>query len=93
MTEQVLEQPSVNQGFNEDSTLKLGEQEYRYGDLSDQAKQLIRGLRASELQMNNLRTQLGVMDVGRRAIAAQLKVAIENPEALQNEEAEVEHHD
>lgn len=69
-------------GLTDDSMIKLGDQEYRYGDLGDPAKQLIVALRSSEQQMQNVRNQLGLMDVGRRALAAQLRVAIENPEAL-----------
>lgn len=73
-------------GFNDDSVIKLNENEYRYGDLSEQAKQLLNALQAAEQQMQNVRNQLGLMDVGRRALAAQLRVAIENPEALQQGE-------
>lgn len=70
-------------GFSDDSIIKLNDTEYRYGDLNEQAKQLINALQASEQQIQNIRNQLGLMDVGRRALAAQLRVAIENPEALQ----------
>ena len=69
-------------GFNDDSIIKLNENEYRYGDLNEEAKQLLNALQASEQQLQNVRNQLGLMDVGRRALAAQLRVAIENPEAL-----------
>jgi hypothetical protein len=69
-------------GFNDDSIIKLNEIEYRYGDLNEEAKQLLNALQASEQQLQNVRNQLGLMDVGRRALAAQLRVAIENPEAL-----------
>ena len=70
-------------GINDDSMIKLGDNEHRFGDLSDQAKQIVAALRNSEQQILNTRNQLGLMDVGRRALAAQLRVAIENPEALQ----------
>jgi len=73
-------------GFNDDSVIKLNDNEYRYGDLSEQAKQLLNALQASEQQVQNVRNQLGLMDVGIRALAAQLRVAIENPEALQQAE-------
>lgn len=73
-------------GFNDDSIIKLNENEYRYGDLNEQAKQLLNALQASEQQLQNVRNQLGLMDVGRRALAAQLRIAIENPEALQQSE-------
>lgn len=68
--------------FNDDSVIKLNDREYRYGDLSDQAKQLLNALQTSEQQIQQVRNQLGLMDVGMRALAAQLRVAIENPEAL-----------
>lgn len=70
-------------GLNDDSVIKLGDNEHRFGDLNDAAKQLVVALRSSEQQIQNVRNQLGLMDVGRRALAAQLKVAIDNPEALQ----------
>lgn len=75
-------------GLNDDSMIKLGEKEHRFGDLNDSAKQLIVALRSSEQQMQNVRNQLGLMDVGRRALTAQLRVAIENPEALQPQNQE-----
>jgi hypothetical protein len=40
--------------------------------------------------MKSIRNQLALMDVGRRALVAQLRLAVENPEAfqrLQNPEA------
>ena len=86
MSEEQQSQPQapVNvPGMNDDSMIKLGDNEYRFGDLSDQAKQIVAALRNSEQQILNTRNQLGLMDVGRRALAAQLRVAIENPEALQ----------
>lgn len=86
--QQIQQQQSaaVPTGFNDDSIIKLNENEYRYGDLNEQAKQLLNALQASEQQLQNVRNQLGLMDVGRRALAAQLRVAIENPEALQQSE-------
>ena len=86
MTEEQITQAQAQAkafGLNDDSKLKLGETEYRFGDLNDTAKQLVVALRSSEQQMQNVRNQLGLMDVGRRALAAQLRVAVENPEALQ----------
>lgn len=74
-------------GFNDDSIIKLNDNEYRFGDLSEQAKQLLNALQASEQQLQNARNQLGLMDVGQRALAAQLRIAIENPEALQSPES------
>jgi|TARA_E500000178_G_scaffold88080_1_gene86921 hypothetical protein len=84
MSEEQQTQTPVNiPGINDDSMIKLGDNEYRFGDLSDQAKQIVAALRNSEQQILNTRNQLGLMDVGRRALAAQLRVAIENPEAQQ----------
>ena len=70
-------------GMSDDSMIKLGDNEHRFGDLNDTAKQLVVALRSSEQQIQNVRNQLGLMDVGRRALAAQLRVAIDNPESLQ----------
>lgn len=85
--QQTSQQPAaVPTGFNDDSIIKLNDNEYRYGDLNEQAKQLLNALQASEQQLQNVRNQLGLMDVGRRALAAQLRVAIENPEGLQQSE-------
>ena len=81
--EQQTQAPANIPGINDDSMIKLGDNEYRFGDLSDQAKQIVAALRNSEQQILNTRNQLGLMDVGRRALAAQLRVAIENPEAQQ----------
>ena len=84
MSEEQQTQTPVNiPGINDDSMIKLGDNEYRFGDLSDQAKQIVAALRNSEQQILNTRNHLGLMDVGRRALAAQLRVAIENPEAQQ----------
>lgn len=87
MSEEQQTQAPVNiPGINDDSMIKLGDKEYRFGDLSDQAKQIVAALRNSEQQILNTRNQLGLMDVGRRALAAQLRVAVENPEAQQQNE-------
>jgi hypothetical protein len=45
--------------FTDESIIKLNDQEYRYGDLNENAKQLINALQASEQQMHNVRNQLG----------------------------------
>ena len=70
--------------------IKLGDTEYDFSSLSDPAKQLVAALRSSESEMKSLRNQMALMDVGRRALVAQLRLAVENPEAfakLQNTES------
>ena len=70
--------------------IKLGDTEYDFSSLSDPAKQLVAALRSSEAEMKSLRNQMALMDVGRRALVAQLRLAVENPEAfakLQNTES------
>ena len=62
--------------------IKLGEKEYEYNSLSDPAKQLVGAIRSSEAEMKSLRNQMALMDVGRRALVAQLRLAVENPEAF-----------
>lgn len=71
-------------------TITLAGKQYVYDSLSAPAKQLVAAIRASEEEMKSIRNQLALMDVGRRALAAQLRLAVENPEAfqrLQNPEA------
>lgn len=75
-------QQFVPSAFGDDSLIKLNDKDYRYGDLNDKAKQLIAALQASEIQIQNIRNQLGLMDFGKQALAAQLRLAIENPESL-----------
>jgi hypothetical protein len=73
--------------------ITLAGKEYPYEELSDPAKQLVAAIRASEEEMKSIRNQLALMDVGRRALVAQLRLAVENPEAfqrLQNPEASQE---
>jgi hypothetical protein len=72
--------------LNDDSVIKFNDNEYRFGDLSEPAQQLMRALQNSEQQILNTRNQLGLMDVGRRALAAQLRVAIENPDQFKSDQ-------
>lgn len=61
----------------------LAGKEYTFESLSDPAKQLVSAIRASEEEMKSIRNQLALMDVGRRALVAQLRLAVENPDAFQ----------
>lgn len=63
--------------------ITLAGKEYPYEHLSDPAKQLVAAIRASEEEMKSIRNQLALMDVGRRALVAQLRLAVENPDAFQ----------
>ena len=75
---------------SQQATITLAGKQYAYDSLSEPAKQLVAAIRASEEEMKSIRNQLALMDVGRRALAAQLRLAVENPEAfqrLQNPEA------
>ena len=91
-------QTSIHQTMSEEqqasqqsqAKIKLGDTEYDFSSLSDPAKQLVAALRSSEAEMKSLRNQMALMDVGRRALVAQLRLAVENPEAfakLQNTES------
>ena len=91
-------QMSIHQTMSEEqqasqqsqAKIKLGDTEYDFSSLSDPAKQLVAALRSSEAEMKSLRNQMALMDVGRRALVAQLRLAVENPEAfakLQNTES------
>lgn len=64
-------------------TITLAGKEYDFEGLSEPAKQLVSAIRASEEEMKSIRNQLALMDVGRRALVAQLRLAVENPEAFQ----------
>jgi hypothetical protein len=79
-------QAQVSSRLNDDSVIKFNDNEYRFGDLSEPAQQLMRALQNSEQQILNTRNQLGLMDVGRRALAAQLRVAIENPDQFKSDQ-------
>lgn len=79
-------------GDSANPTITLGGTQYAYDSLSEPAKQLVAAIRASEDEMKSIRNQLALMDVGRRALVAQLRLAVENPDAfqrLQNPEAPV----
>lgn len=64
-------------------TITLAGKQYAYDTLSEPARQLVAAIRASEEEMKSIRNQLALMDVGRRALVAQLRLAVENPEAFQ----------
>lgn len=64
------------------ATISLAGKDYDYASLSDPAKQLVGALRASESEIRSLRNQLALMDMGRRALVSQLRLALENPEAF-----------
>ncbi|MEB3169435.1 MAG: DUF6447 family protein [Synechococcaceae cyanobacterium] len=83
-------EPSAPSTDNPQPMITLAGKQYAYDSLSEPAKQLVAAIRASEEEMKSIRNQLALMDVGRRALAAQLRLAVENPEAfqrLQNPEA------
>ena len=65
------------------ATITLAGKQYALGDLSEPARQLVSAIRASEEEMKSTRNQLALMDVGRRALVAQLRLAVENPDAFQ----------
>ncbi|MEB3256606.1 MAG: DUF6447 family protein [Synechococcaceae cyanobacterium] len=64
-------------------TITLAGKQYAYDSLSEPARQLVAAIRSSEEEMKSIRNQLALMDVGRRALVAQLRLAVENPEAFQ----------
>ena len=65
------------------ATITLAGKKYALNDLSDPARQLVFAIRASEEEMKSTRNQLALMDVGRRALVAQLRLAVENPDTFQ----------
>jgi hypothetical protein len=78
-----MEDSSTQSEASNSPTITLAGKDYSYDSLSDPAKQLVSAIRASEEEMKSIRNQLALMDVGRRALVAQLRLAIENPEAFQ----------
>ena len=68
---------------NSSATITLAGKQYALNDLPDPARQLVSAIRASEEEMKSTRNQLALMDVGRRALVAQLRLAVENPDAFQ----------
>lgn len=71
------------QGDTVNPSITLAGKQYAYDSLSEPARQLVAAIRASEEEMKSIRNQLALMDVGRRALVAQLRLAVENPEAFQ----------
>lgn len=75
------------QGASASATITLAGKQYDLDGLSEPARQLVSAIRASEEEMKSTRNQLALMDVGRRALVAQLRLAVENPEAFQRLQA------
>jgi hypothetical protein len=63
-------------------TIQFAGKDYDYEALPEPARQLVDALRASDAEIRGLRNQLALMDVGRRALVAQLRLALENPDAF-----------
>lgn len=77
-----VDSPTAQTGTS-DLNITLAGKQYAYEGLSEPARQLVAAIRASEEEMKSIRNQLALMDVGRRALVAQLRLAVENPEAFQ----------
>jgi len=75
-------QPQPQQPSTGRATINLAGKDYDFDSLSEPAKQLVGALRASESEIRSLRNQLALMDMGRRALVSQLRLAVENPEAF-----------
>ena len=78
-----MESQEAKETSSNEPSITLAGKQYPYENLSDPAKQLVAAIRASEEEMKSIRNQLALMDVGRRALVAQLRLAVENPEAFQ----------
>ena len=68
---------------NQDPSITLAGKTYPISEMSDQSRQLVAAIRSSEEEIKRNRNQLALMDVGRRALVAQLRLALENPEAFE----------
>ena len=67
----------------QEPSITLAGKSYLINEMSDQSRQLVAAIRSSEEEIKRNRNQLALMDVGRRALVAQLRLALENPEAYE----------
>ena len=67
----------------QEPSITLAGKTYLINEMSDQSRQLVAAIRSSEEEIKRNRNQLALMDVGRRALVAQLRLALENPEAFE----------
>lgn len=67
----------------QEPSITLAGKTYSINEMSDQSRQLVAAIRSSEEEIKRNRNQLALMDVGRRALLAQLRLALENPEAFE----------
>lgn len=67
----------------QEPSITLAGKSYLINEMSDQSRQLVAAIRSSEEEIKRNRNQLALMDVGRRALVAQLRLALENPEAFE----------
>ncbi|MEB3176446.1 MAG: DUF6447 family protein [Synechococcus sp.] len=67
---------------SQESSITLAGKTYAVNEMSEQSRQLVAAIRSSEDEIKRTRNQLALMDVGRRALMAQLRLALENPDAF-----------
>ena len=67
----------------QEPSITLAGKTYSINEMSDQSRQPVAAIRSSEEEIKRNRNQLALMDVGRRALVAQLRLALENPEAYE----------
>lgn len=58
----------------QDPSITLAGKTYPISEMSDQSRQLVAAIRSSEEEIKRNRNQLALMDVGRRALVAQLQI-------------------
>ena len=64
--------------------LKFDDSEYLFDDLSDEAKQLITGLRAADAQTKMYEDTLKLIAVGKNKMVADLKIILDKVEPVDN---------
>lgn len=67
---------------SQEPSITLAGKTYAVNEMSEQSRQLVAAIRSSEDEIKRTRNQLALMDVGRRALMAQLRLALENPDAF-----------
>ena len=74
---------TADENQTQEPSITLAGKSYLINEMSDQSRQLVAAIRSSEEEIKRNRNQLALMDVGRRALVAQLRLALENPEAFE----------
>jgi hypothetical protein len=67
------------------NTLTYADNTYSLDDLSDEIKQVVRGLQVAEAQLQMYQDTLGVLQVGRQTLALQLEELLKDVEPTEEQ--------